>query len=53
MDPRVFNASVLVGLLMVAAGTAVRFSWPVALIVVGSILIVGSIAAALVNPPRG
>lgn len=53
MDPRVFNASVLAGLLMVAVGTAVRFSWPVALIVVGATLIGGSLVAACVNPPRG
>jgi len=52
MDPRVFNLSVLAGLLMVAVGTAVRFSWPVALIVVGAILIVGTLAAAFANPPR-
>lgn len=46
MDPRVFNVSVLLGLLLVAVGTTACFSWPVACIVVGATLVVGSFVAA-------
>ncbi len=52
MDPRVFNVSVLAGLLLVAAGAVARYSWPVGAMVVGAILIVGSFVAAFANPPR-
>jgi len=50
MDAR--NVTVLIGLLMLGVGLAVHFSWPVALIVVGSALIVGPFAAAAVSPAR-
>lgn len=53
MDPRVFNISVLAGLLMVAAGLAVLFSWPVALVGTGLILIRGAFAAARLTSNRG
>jgi len=46
MDSRVFNASVAVGLALVFGGVGLQFSWPVASIVLGVALIVGTFAAA-------
>lgn len=53
MDTRVFNVAVLLGLLMVAAGLTAWFSWPVALVVTGLILIRGTFAAASLVSRRG
>lgn len=53
MDPRVFNVSVLLGLLLVAAGLTAWFSWPVALVGTGLILIRGAFAAARLTTDRG
>ena len=46
MDTRVFNASVAAGLALVFGGVGTQFSWPVACIVAGATLIVGTFAAA-------
>ena len=55
MDARIFNASVIAGLLMVFFGLETLFSWPVACVAVGAILIWGSFRAAALamRPSRG
>lgn len=52
MDPRVFNLSVLAGLVMVGVGVGLALSWQWALVADGLILIRGAFAAAALAPQR-
>lgn len=52
MDYRVFNATVSAGLLLILVGTGLAVSWPVAMVVVGAILLAGAFASrAIVRVP--
>jgi hypothetical protein len=53
MDPRVYNGTLVTGVLLVGVGTGLQVSWPAACIAVGAILLFGAFRAAGVVASRG